>query len=125
MTDDEIGSFWELARFHAKLNVAPAYFGPTTLEVVRPPAWSFGETPEEADAFVAGLDDGQRLSASAPASAYDMERDGGDELPMPVAGSLSILCDGAGRPVALLEVEDVEVGADVVEHFRVVYRGED
>ena len=60
MTDDEIATFWELARFHAKLNVAPAYFGPTTLEVVRPPAWSFGETPEEADEFVAGLDDDER-----------------------------------------------------------------
>ncbi|PUA79976.1 hypothetical protein [Nocardioides currus] len=116
---DEIGSFWELARFHAKLNVAPAYFGPTTLEVVRPPAWSYGETPEEADAFVAGLDAGEPIATHAPAAAY--EEDGAE---MPVAGALSILCDGAGHPVALLEVEEVEVGDEVVEHFRVVYRNE-
>lgn len=119
MTDDEIGSFWELARFHAKLNVAPAYFGPTTLEVVRPPAWSFGETPEDADEFVAGLDSDVQLKTSTPAAEY---ADG--EADMPVAGSLSILCDGAGHPVALLEIEEVEIGDDIVEHFRVVYRAD-
>lgn len=119
MTDDEIGTFWELARFHAKLNVAPAYFGPTTLEVVRPPAWSFGETPEDADEFVAGLDSDERLKTSTPAEEY---ADEGAE--MPVAGSLSILCNGAGHPVALLEIEEVEIGADIVEHFRVIYRAE-
>ena len=119
MTDDEIGSFWELARFHAKLNVAPAYFGPTTLEVVRPPAWSYGETPEEADEFVARLDSEERLDTSAPASDYDVE-----DAEMPIAGSLSILCDGAGHPVALLEIEEVEVGVDIIEHFRVVYRAD-
>ena len=119
MTDDEIGTFWDLARFHAKLNVAPAYFGPTTLEVVRPPAWSFGETPEDADEFVAGLDSDERLKTSTPAGDYTEE---GSE--MPVAGSLSILCDGAGHPVALLEIEEVEIGADIVEHFRVIYRAE-
>ena len=119
MTDDEIGTFWELARFHAKLNVAPAYFGPTTLEVVRPPSWSFGETPEEADAFAAGLDSDEPLATSTPAEAYDHE-----DAAMPVAGALSILCDGAGHPVALLEIEEVEIGADIVEHFRVVYRNE-
>ena len=43
---------------------------------------------------------------------------------MPVAGSLSILCNGAGHPVALLEIEEVEIGADIVEHFRVIYRAD-
>jgi uncharacterized protein YhfF len=119
MTDDEIGTFWELARFHAKLNVAPAYFGPTTLEVVRPPAWSFGDTPEDADEFVAGLDDGGPLQTSTPAGEYAAE--GAD---MPVAGSLSILCNGVGHPVALLEIEEVEIGADIVEYFRVIYRAD-
>ena len=119
MTDDEIGTFWELARFHAKLNVAPAYFGPTTLEVVRPPDWSFGETPDEADAFVAGLDSDVPLKTSTPAEEYAHE--GAD---MPVAGSLSILCNGGGHPVALLEIEEVEIGAEIVEHFRVIYRAD-
>jgi uncharacterized protein YhfF len=123
MTDDEIGNFWELARFHAKLNVAPSYFGPTTLEVVRPPAWSFGETPAEADEFVARIEDDERLSTSTPAAAY-AEVGHEEDTALPVQGALSILCDGAGHPVALLETDQVEVGAEVVEYFRVVYRGE-
>ena len=36
---EELRVFWDLARFHAKLNAAPTYFGPTTLESVPPPAW--------------------------------------------------------------------------------------
>lgn len=123
MTDDEIGNFWELARFHAKLNVAPSYFGPTTLEVVRPPAWSFGETPADADEFVAQIAGDERISTSTPASAYD-EAGHEEDTALPVPGALSILCNGAGHPVALLETDQVEVGADVVEYFRVVYRGE-
>lgn len=124
MTDaDEISGFWDLARFHARLNAAPSYFGPTTLEVVRPPAWSFGETPAEADEFVARLDAGDEVTTSTPASAYE-EAGHEEDTALPVTGALSILCDGAGRPVALLETERVEVGDDIVEHFRVVYRGE-
>lgn len=123
MTDDEIGNFWELARFHAKLNVAPSYFGPTTLEVVRPPAWSFGETPAEADEFVARIDGDERLSTSTPASVYD-EVGHEEDTALPVPGALSILCNGSGHPIALLETEQVEIGAEVVEYFRVVYRGE-
>ena len=64
--DDEIGNGWELARVHAQLNVAPAYVGPTTLEGVRPPAWSCGGTPEEADEFVARVESGDRRESSAP-----------------------------------------------------------
>ena len=53
MTDEAaVRAFWDLARFHAKLNTAPSYFGPTTLEVVPPPAWSFGAHPEQADALL-------------------------------------------------------------------------
>ena len=122
-TDDEIAAFWDLARFHAKLNAAPSYFGPTTLEVVRPPAWSFGETPADADEFIARLDAGEEVTTSTPSSAYS-ESGHEQDTALPVEGALSILCDGSGHPVALLETARVEVGSDVVEHFRVVYRGE-
>ena len=38
---------------------------------------------------------------------------------------LSILCDGEGRPRALVEVTAVEVAGDEVrEQFRVVYQGD-
>lgn len=110
----EVRAFWDLARFHAKLNAAPSYFGPTTLESVPPPAWSFGETPQEADAFLSAMLESGLGSTSAPLEDY------GDEVP--VAGVLSILCDGKGQPRALLETTSVDVeDGEVTESLRVVY----
>ena len=112
---EELRVFWELARYHAKLNAAPTYFGPTTLESVPPPAWAYGESVEESDAFVAQVlaDEQGRMTAAAA--------DYGDELPE--VGVLSILCDGSGVPRALVEVADVTVAGDeVVESFKVVYQ---
>jgi uncharacterized protein YhfF len=115
----EVRAFWELARFHAKFNSAPSYFGPTTLEVVVPPAWSYG-SGDEADAFVASVLTGDVTSTEAPLSDYDEA-----EAPLPNTGSLSILCDATGRPAALLETTSTDVAGDqVVEHFRIVYRAE-
>jgi uncharacterized protein YhfF len=118
MTPDErIAAFWDLARFHAKLNAAPSYFGPTTLEVVTPPAWSWSQDPGEADAFVDAALAREGAEAATPLSEYDGE--------LPPSGTLSILCDGAGQPRALLETTEVELrDDDVVEHYRVVYAGD-
>jgi uncharacterized protein YhfF len=113
----EVRAFWDVARMHAKLNAAPSYFGPTPLESVPPPAWSFGSTSEEADAFAADVLDGEEGTTTAPLGDYE-----GD---LPEAGVLSILCDGQGRPRALVEVTSVEVDGDEVrERFRVVHRGD-
>lgn len=113
----EVRAFWYLARVHAKLNAAPSYFGPTVLESVPPPAWSYGDTPAEAEEFVATALEGEGGRTTAPLSDY------GDELPE--AGVLSILCDGEGRPRALVEVTAVDVtGDEVREQFRVVYQAD-
>ena len=115
--DEAVEAFWNLARFHARLNTAPSYFGPTTLEVVPPPTWSFGADAEAAR-LLDGVLDGSVTSLDAPASDYAEE-------PLPVPGSLSILLDADLHPVALLEVTSVDADADTItEHFRVVYRGE-
>lgn len=112
---EELRVFWELARFHAKLNAAPTYFGPTTLESVPPPAWAYGDSAEESDAFVA------QVLADEKGSTTATEADYAGELPQ--SGVLSILCDGSGVPRALVEVTDVAVaGGEVVESFKVVYR---
>ena len=112
---EELRVFWDLARFHAKLNAAPTYFGPTTLESVPPPAWAYGETAEESDAFVA------QVLADEKGSTTAAEADYAGELPQ--SGVLSILCDGSGVPRALVEVTDVDVaGGEVVESFKVVYQ---
>jgi uncharacterized protein YhfF len=112
---EELRVFWDLARFHAKLNAAPTYFGPTTLESVPPPAWAYGDSPEESDGYVEGVLVDEGGSTTAPADDY------AGDLPQP--GVLSILCDGSGRPRALVEVSDVSVTDDqVTESFRVVYQ---
>jgi hypothetical protein len=112
---EELRVFWDLARFHAKLNAAPTYFGPTTLESVPPPAWAYGESVEESDAFVAQVLADEKGSTTAGEADYV-----GD---LPQTGVLSILCDGSGVPRALVEVTDVAVaGGEVVESFKVVYR---
>ncbi|HEV2797363.1 MAG TPA: hypothetical protein VGV65_07050, partial [Nocardioides sp.] len=112
---EELRVFWDLARFHAKLNAAPTYFGPTTLESVPPPAWAYGDSADESDAFVARALADDAGSTTAPGEDY-----AGD---YPETGTLSILCDGAGVPRALVEVTEVTVAGDqVVESFKVVYQ---
>lgn len=112
---EELRVFWDLARFHAKLNAAPTYFGPTTLESVPPPAWAYGDSPEESDDFVTRVLADERGSTTAPAADYAGE--------LPQTGVLSILCDGSGVPRALVEVTDVAVSGDeVTEEFKVVYQ---
>jgi uncharacterized protein YhfF len=91
-------AFWDLARFHARLNTAPSYFGPTTLEVVPPPAWAFGANEEQADALLALVLDGTKTATAG--ALWDYENDGEQ---VPEVGSLSILVDGSGRPRALIE----------------------
>ena len=112
---EELRVFWDLARFHAKLNAAPTYFGPTTLESVPPPAWAYGESASESDGYVESVLADERGSTTAAVGDY------AGDLPQP--GVLSILCDGSGRPRALVEVSDVSVtGDDLTESFKVVYQ---
>lgn len=111
---EELREFWDVARVHAKLNAAPSYFGPTTLESVPPPAWSYGDTAEESDEFAARVLADGRGTTTAAVGDY------GGELPE--VGVLSILCDGRGAPRALVEVTEVRVeGGEVAESFRVVH----
>ncbi|WP_404380931.1 ASCH domain-containing protein [Knoellia locipacati] len=102
--DDRVATFWELARVHAKLNVSSPYFGPTPLDSVPPPAWSFGASESQADEL---LDLVLAGTKTATASAlWDYEAD--DEK-VPEKGELSIVLDGSGMPRALIETTDVEV----------------
>ncbi len=112
---EELRVFWDLARFHAKLNAAPSYFGPTTLESVPPPAWSFGETPAQSDEFA------RRFSRTSPARPPLPLRTTPATSPRP--GCSPSCATASGKPRALVEVTEVAVGADeVVEAFRVVYQ---
>ena len=96
--------FWTLARSQARITAIPGYFGPGTLEVLAPPAWSFGGTPEEADALLDLVLDGTKTATSG--ALWDYEQEG---EPLPQQGTLSILLDGSGTPRALIEATAVVV----------------
>lgn len=112
--DPDVAAFWEVARFHARLNAAPSYFGPTTAEVLPPPTWSFGETPEEADE---GL-----LELLTVGSATLRTNLGEVAEALPRLGTLGIVLDGAGHPRALVGTTDVEITAsEACEHLTLLY----
>ena len=101
-TDSALDTFWRVAVFHARLNGVPSYFGPTPLEVVRPPAWSYGETAEEADAFLASIRSGATTATAMPLAELEQV---GEPVPQP--GELGIVLDGRGDPQALVSVSEV------------------
>lgn len=100
--DEGLERFWRRAVFRAKINHVPSYFGPTPLEVVRPPAWSFGTTDDEAARFVRDLLDGRTTAIAG--SLRDYSADGGL---LPETGELGIVVDGHGTPAALVVVSEV------------------
>ena len=100
----DVEAFWDLARFHARLNSAPTYFGPTTLESVPPPAWAFGDSPEVADELLKLVLDGTKTATASALWDYEAE---GETLPE--IGNLSILLDGRNHPRALINTTDVAV----------------
>ncbi len=100
----ELQAFWEVARVRANLNRLAVYTGPTPLDTLRPPDWSFGATPEQADALLALVLDGTKTATASARRDYDAE---GEQLPE--AGDLAIITDGEGHPRALVAVTDVQV----------------
>lgn len=102
--DEQIEAFWNLARFHARLNTAPGYLGPTPIESLRPPAWAFGATPEHADELAALVVAGTKTATASALWDYEAT---GESVPEP--GEMSIILDGAGRPVALITTTEVEI----------------
>jgi len=100
--DEALERFWRRAVFRAKLNHVPSYFGPTPLEVVRPPAWSFGTTAEEATGFLRDL-----LAGRTTAIAGSLRDYRADDGQVPETGELGIVVDGDGTPTALVVVAEV------------------
>ena len=109
MTDDrsvvpgDVERFWTLARRQARIESLPGYFGPSTLEVLAPPTWSFGATAEQADALLDLVLAGTKTATSSALRDYE------DDEALPQAGSLDIVLDSTGRPRALLKITAVEV----------------
>ncbi|RMI12958.1 ASCH domain-containing protein [Cellulomonas triticagri] len=105
LTDDSADAllaFWEVARVRAGVVRVGVVTGPGVSGSMTPPAWSFGDTPEVADALLALVLEGTKTATSAALPEYAAA----DE-PLPVKGDLSIVLDGAGRPGALIRTTAV------------------
>ncbi|GAA1479361.1 hypothetical protein GCM10009623_38070 [Nocardioides aestuarii] len=110
--DPAIDAFWNLARFHAKLNSMPSYFGPTPLESVPPPAWGFDDEEQL-----------EQLLADGTTELSGTREEYGEELPE--VGALGIVCDADGQPRVLVATAGVDVSGDVVtERLDVVWEPE-
>ncbi len=102
--DNELDAFWDIAREHAGLSGVPVYTGENPMRRLRPPAWAFGATPEQADELLGRVLDGTKTATASSHADYATE---GEELPAP--GMLGIVLDGAGHPRALVATTETRV----------------
>lgn len=101
---DAVGRFWEEARRAAGFTRLDVVVGSTPSAMVPPPSWQFGRTARMASALVAKVVLGSKRATASVLSEYDAID---EHLPEP--GQLGIACDGAGRPMALVRTDAVEV----------------
>lgn len=118
--EDEITAFWRVARNRAHLSNMPGYLPATSLEMVAPPAWSFGSSPQQADELLALVLAGAKTATASAARDY-----ASSGAPLPQVGELGILLDGEGHPRALIETTHVQIeGFDEVGEEHAQLEGE-
>lgn len=67
-------------------------------------AWSFGDKPEMADELAALVLEGPKRATASLLWVYEAE----DEA-LPQAGDLSVILDGQGQPVCIIQATQVEI----------------
>ncbi|TQL68168.1 uncharacterized protein YhfF [Nocardioides albertanoniae] len=100
----EVAAFWDDVKHHAHLSAAPGYFGASPLEALQPPAFSFGDTPEQSDELLELILEGMKTATAGALWDYEAA---GETLPS--VGTLGIVLDGSGHPRALIVSTSVEV----------------
>lgn len=101
-TQTELEAFWTRARNVAGIAPLEAVLGQDDAASLRPPAFAFGDSPEMSDRLAKLVLDGEKSATSAWLASYEAEG-----INIPEVGDLSIMCDGADRPLALLRTADV------------------
>lgn len=101
-TQTELEAFWTRARNVAGIAPLEAVLGQDDAASLRPPAFAFGDSPEMSDRLAKLVLDGEKSATSAWLASYEAEG-----IDIPEVGDLSIMCDGADRPLALLRTADV------------------
>ncbi|MCF2707007.1 ASCH domain-containing protein [Arcanobacterium haemolyticum] len=112
--DGDLEAFWTRARTVAKLNPLEVVIGQDDMSSLRPSAFSFGLDVAQANELCELVLAGAKTATSSWAPLYKVE-----DAELPTIGELAIVCDGAGRPRALIRNTDVrltpfcEVGEDI------------
>lgn len=100
----DLEAFWVHASTKAKVQPIPGVLGQNVPSSLRPPAFSMGDgTPASADRLAQLIVSGAKRATSSYGPSYVAEG-----VAYPEVGDLSILLDGADRPVALLRNRQVE-----------------
>lgn len=99
-----------------------ALFGQQAWDSLLPPAFQFSDNRQEATRVAQQVLTGEKTTFETPEADFV---ESGSALP--AVGDMSIICDGNGNPVALVQDTSVEKrpGADgktlVVEHYDCIY----
>ena len=121
VSDDELEAFWVESRTRARLDSIGTYGGSTVLASLRPPAWAFGATPEQADELLGLVLAGEKTATAGALWDYEAEGE-----PLPQVGGMSIVLDGGGHPRALIATTAVAVVPfDEVDAEHAAAEGED
>lgn len=99
---DDIDAFWERAQQHANLGGVRSYMGVNPLAALRPPAWAFGATPQQADELLDLVIAGTKTATAG--ALWDYEAEGED---LPTVGTLGIVLESSGAPRALVVTTEV------------------
>lgn len=117
---DDLEAFWQLARNHANLASVSSYMGENPMALLRPPAWAFGATPEQADELLGLVLAGTKTATASALWDYEAE---GETLPS--EGALGIIVDSSGSPRALVVTSRVRtVPFDQVDEAHAHAEGE-
>ncbi|WP_435201100.1 ASCH domain-containing protein [Janibacter sp. GS2] len=117
---DDLEAFWQRARRHVELASVSSYMGENPIALLRPPAWAFGATPEQADELLHLVLEGTKTATAS--ALWDYEAEGED---LPSEGSLGIVVDSSGAPGALVVTTRVRtVPFDAVDEAHARAEGE-
>lgn len=119
-----VNEFWAEAADQIEAHSDSAIFGEQTEAGLFPPAFQFSDNKAEATTMAEQVVKGTRTSFSTP--LHDFTDEG---LALPAVGDMSIVCDGNGKPLALISDTDVQTvvkGSNpnhkvVVETFMVLF----
>ena len=104
--DERITAFWQAARARVGFGKLETVLGGGPLDVVPPPSFAFGDTPELSDELLDLVLRGRKTATSTAMAEFERAGETG-----PKVGDVSIVLDGAGEPRALIRTTRADVVA--------------